>query len=326
MDFNETFIDENIAELAKRYDKIRGANVNISRITAELIDGLKPVQRRSLYIMFQKDQGKTFRKLATISGDVFGRVHPHCLHKDTEFDLPEDGLSMTLWQLYNSDHQEFIVWTMREDGVMDYGTMKDIRITKYVNELTVIELENGSIKSTSDHQHLVWSDGKMIWKEAGQIKKGDFFVSPSPFSNEEMERKEVVNVSVEKYREPQPVFDFTVDGSHNAAVLLGCNTYIFTHNSPVAIEDAIVGMAQEWHNSIPLVEGSGNFGSVAGDVAGASRYIKARLSDYARACFFDDWKYSVVDMDQAYDEETMEPRYLPAKYPNVLLNGCLGIG
>ena len=173
MEFQEKFIDRNIAELCKEYDTIHGANVNLARITPDLIDGLKPVQRRALYIMYLKDQGKTFRKLATISGDTFGRVHPH---------------------------------------------------------------------------------------------------------------------------------------------------------APTSIEDALVGIAQEWQNNIPLVEGEGNWGSVSGDPAGASRYIKGRLSEYAQACFFDDWKDSVVDMDMGYDEETKEPRYLPAKYPNVLLNGCLGIG
>lgn len=173
LEFSEKFIDKNIAKLCEEYDCIHGMNVNLARIMPDLIDGLKPVQRRALYVMYLKDKGKNFRKLATISGDVFGRVHPH---------------------------------------------------------------------------------------------------------------------------------------------------------APTAIEDAIVGIEQPWQNSIPLIEGEGNFGSIAGDVAGASRYIKARLSEYAQACFFDDWKDSVVDMDQAYDEETMEPRYLPAKYPNVLLNGCLGIG
>lgn len=173
MNFEEKFIDKNIAELCMEYDKIKGANTNIARIAPDLIDGLKPVQRRALYIMSLKDQGKTFRKLATISGDTFGRVHPH---------------------------------------------------------------------------------------------------------------------------------------------------------TPTAIEDTLVNIAQEWNNTIPLIDGEGNFGSIAGDVAGASRYIKARLSEYSRVCFFEDWKDSVVDMDMGYDEETLEPRYLPAKYPNVLLNGCLGIG
>ena len=170
---SEKFIDKNIAELAQIYDLTHSANVNIARTSTDLIDGLKLVQRRALYIMYLKDGGTKFRKVETIGGEVLGRAHPH----------------------------------------------------------------------SSD-----------------------------------------------------------------------------------AIKDAIVNIAQEWRNVIPLVDGFGNFGSVAGDPAGAGRYITARLSDYARACFFDDWKDSVVDMELSYDEETMLPKYLPAKYPNVLINPCLGIG
>ena len=155
------------------YSKIHGSNINIARITPEVIDGLKPVQRRVLYIMYLKDQGKNKRKLASISGDTFGRIHPH---------------------------------------------------------------------------------------------------------------------------------------------------------SPVSIEDAVVGIEQPWHNNIPLVAGFGNWGTVNGDPNGASRYIQATLSEYSLACFFDDWKDAVVDMVLGADEETKEPLYLPAKYPNVLINGCLGIG
>jgi len=66
-------------------------------------------------------------------------------------------------------------------------------------------------------------------------------------------------------------------------------------------------------------------GNCSGDSAGAPRYIQAKLSEYAQACYFEDWKDSVVDMELAYDEETMMPNYLPAKYPNVLVNGCLGV-
>lgn len=170
---NEKFIDKNIGPLCEEYDKIHGSNVNLARIAPDLIDGLNLVRRRPLYIMFLKDQGKSFRKLASISGDTFGRIHPH---------------------------------------------------------------------------------------------------------------------------------------------------------APTSIESAVVNMEQEWNNSIPLITGDGNFGTVSGDPAAASRYIKAKLSDYAYACFFEDWKDSVVDMTMGYDEETKEPMYLPAKYPNILLNGCLGIG
>lgn len=172
-EFNETYIERNIGELCEEYDKIKGANTNIARITPDLIDGLTRVQRRTLYIMFLKDNGEKFRKVATIDGEVIGRVHPH-----------------------------------------------------------------------------------------GQS----------------------------------------------------------------SVYEALVKKAQWWNNSIPLIEGDGNFGSISGDCAGADRYIKARLSKYTISCFFEDWDKSVVDSVMAFDEETKEPIYLPAKYPNVLLNGCIGIG
>lgn len=173
MELSEKFIDKNIAELAKDYELIFSSNILLQRMMCDLVDGLKPVQRRALYIMYTKNNGKDFRKVASISGDTFGKVHPH---------------------------------------------------------------------------------------------------------------------------------------------------------SPTAIDSAIVNIAQDWRNSIPLIDIEGNKGDVSGSVAGASRYIKAKLSDYCYACFFEDWKDSIVDMEMGYDEETMMPTFLPAKYPNVLLNGCKGIG
>lgn len=98
------------------------------------------------------------------------------------------------------------------------------------------------------------------------------------------------------------------------------------HHAPSSVYGALVGLAQWWNNNIPLVKGKGNFGTVSGDPAGADRYIQACLSEYAYDCFFSDWKESVVDMELGADKETMEPVYLPAKYPNVLLNGATGIG
>ena len=173
MEFDEKFIDKNIAELAEQYDKIFAANVNIARISLDLIDGLKVVQRRALYDMFVNKGEKQLKKVATIQGDTIGHFHPH------------GGVSVT---------------------------------------------------------------------------------------------------------------------------------------------DAIVAMAQTWRNILPLVEPQGNFGDVSGSPAAADRYIYAKLSKYAIACFFEDWEDSVVDMELAFDEESMAPLYLPAKYPNVLINGCRGIG
>jgi len=169
----EKFIDRGIGELSEEYAKIFGSVVNISRITPNLIDGLKVVQRRLLYIMFLKDQGKTYQKVMRISGDTSGKIHPH---------------------------------------------------------------------------------------------------------------------------------------------------------GAVSVEASLINLAQPWNNNIPLIDGLGNYGCCTGDSAAAPRYIEARLSEYAYECFFSDWKESAVDMVMGADNETKEPLYLPAKYPNILLNGLLGIG
>lgn len=122
---------------------------------------------------------------------------------------------------------------------------------------------------------------------------------------------------------------FTVDGGkkyQKVATVSGDTMGHYHPHGDAAISQSIVNMAQPWHNIIPLVDISGNCGDISGSPAGADRYIKAKLSDYAIACFFEDWKESVVDMEVAFDEESMLPKYLPSKYPNVLLNGCKGIG
>lgn len=98
-------------------------------------------------------------------------------------------------------------------------------------------------------------------------------------------------------------------------------------HGPTSVYDALVNVAQWWNNSIPLIDPFGNFGNVSGDDAGADRYISARLSEYSQACFFEDWADSVVDSTiSSVDDETKDPLYLPAKYPNILLNGTIGIG
>jgi len=169
----ETFVDINIAEINKEYSLIHGTNINLARVIPAITDGLKPVQRRLLYIMFLRDQGRSFRKVAAISGDTIARLH---------------------------------------------------------------------------------------------------------------------------------------------------------HHGNTAVEEAIVRLGQTWNNIIPLIEKMGNYGSVSGDEAAAPRYIQARISDYAFDCFFREWKESSVDMITGADGETKEPSYLPSRYPNILLNGSLGIG
>ena len=91
-----------------------------------------------------------------------------------------------------------------------------------------------------------------------------------------------------------------------------------------SIYGALVNMAQEWSTRYPLVDGHGNFGSVDGDGAAAMRYTEARLSKISTEMTADINK-DTVDFVPNFDETEKEPSVLPARYPNLLVNGTTGI-
>lgn len=91
-----------------------------------------------------------------------------------------------------------------------------------------------------------------------------------------------------------------------------------------SIYGALVNLAQEWSTRYPLVDGHGNFGSVDGDGAAAMRYTEARLSKISMEMLADINK-DTVDFSPNFDETEREPDVLPARYPNLLVNGTSGI-
>jgi len=91
-----------------------------------------------------------------------------------------------------------------------------------------------------------------------------------------------------------------------------------------SIYDAMVRMAQDFSMRVPLVDGQGNFGSVDGDPPAAYRYTEARLTRSALAILADIDK-DTVDFQPNYDNSEKEPSVLPAKFPNLLVNGAGGI-
>ncbi|HET9014842.1 MAG TPA: DNA gyrase subunit A, partial [Thermomicrobiaceae bacterium] len=95
------------------------------------------------------------------------------------------------------------------------------------------------------------------------------------------------------------------------------------HND-VAVYDALVRMVQPFSLRYPLVEGQGNFGSVDGDSAAAMRYTETRLSAMAEQLLAD-IERQTVDFQPNYDGETREPKVLPGRLPNLLVNGASGI-
>ena len=91
-----------------------------------------------------------------------------------------------------------------------------------------------------------------------------------------------------------------------------------------AIYDALVRMAQDFSMSVPLLDGQGNFGSMDGDNAAAMRYTEVRMEKVA-ASLLDDIEKETVDFQDNYDGKDKEPTVLPARFPNMLVNGAGGI-
>src|SRR5436190_11778830 len=91
-----------------------------------------------------------------------------------------------------------------------------------------------------------------------------------------------------------------------------------------SVYDTMVRMAQEWSLRYPMVDGQGNFGSIDGDSPAAMRYTEARLKRIAEEMLSDINK-ETVDFQANFDDSLQEPTVLPAKVPNLLINGTSGI-
>ena len=103
--------------------------------------------------------------------------------------------------------------------------------------------------------------------------------------------------------------------------------YVMGHYHPhgdSSIYEAMVRLAQDFNQRYMLVDGHGNFGNIEGDGAAAYRYTEARLSKISLELLRDIRK-DTVDMDDNFDVTSKEPRVLPSRFPNVLVNGSMGI-
>lgn len=112
--------------------------------------------------------------------------------------------------------------------------------------------------------------------------------------------------------------------TRKSAKIVGETMGNFHPHGDMAIYDALVRMAQEFSLRYPLVHGQGNFGSMDGDRAAASRYTEAKLSKIADE-LLEDIEKDTVKMMPNFDNSVKEPETLPAKLPNLLLNGATGI-
>lgn len=121
------------------------------------------------------------------------------------------------------------------------------------------------------------------------------------------------------------ILGVTPDKPHKkSAKIVGDVMGKFHPHGDASIYDALVRLAQDFSIRYPLVDGHGNFGSVDGDGAAAMRYTESRMTPFALQMLRDIEKQT-VDFVPNFDEEEMEPVVLPARYPNLLVNGSNGI-
>ena len=90
-----------------------------------------------------------------------------------------------------------------------------------------------------------------------------------------------------------------------------------------SVYDTLVRMAQDFSMRMPLIDGQGNFGSIDGDPPAAYRYTECRMERFTEELLSDIDK-DTVNMIPTFDENTTEPEVLPAKFPNLLVNGSMG--
>jgi DNA gyrase subunit A len=112
--------------------------------------------------------------------------------------------------------------------------------------------------------------------------------------------------------------------TRKSAAVVGDTIGKYHPHGDLAVYDALVRLAQYFSLRYPLVHGQGNFGSMDGDRAAASRYTEAKLAKISKE-MLDDIEKETVKMNPNYDNSTVEPETLPAKLPNLLLNGATGI-
>ena len=119
--------------------------------------------------------------------------------------------------------------------------------------------------------------------------------------------------------------NYTPDRAYNKSARVTGDTMGKYHpHGNQAIYDALVRMAQEFSMRLPLIDGQGNFGSVDGDPPAAERYTEVRLARPTMS-LLDDLENDTVDFQANYDGREQEPVILPAKFPNLLVNGAGGI-
>src|SRR5438477_272830 len=305
-------------------------SVIVARALPDVRDGLKPVQRRILYTMYESGlrNDRPFRKSATTVGDVMGKYHPHgdAPIYDALVRLAQDFAARyplvqgqgnfgcftgdTKVELYNGEQKPFTelvemahkglraeIFTVDPHRNVRIKPLRAPRLVRRNDPVVKVRLETGAeIVCTPDHRFML-RDG--TYREAQQLKAKDQLM---PFSRsaipERLHRTGAFPIPAslsQKVSTVEPagradVYDLTVDLTQNFALAAG----VFVHNS---IDD---------------------------DPPAHMRYTEARLAAISTEMLADIEK-ETVDWTPNYDNRHLQPTVLPARVPNLIVNGSAGI-
>lgn len=184
---------------------------------------------------------------------------------------------------------------------------KDVTVEGEVVEAQVVDgVEKRDVESTMESYFLRYSMSVIIDRALPDVRDG---LKP-------VNRRILYAMNKNGWRAPHA----TVKSARIVGEVMGK----YHPHGDSSIYDAMVNLAQNWKMRYTLVEGQGNFGSMDGDEAAASRYTEARM-DKVGAELLTDIEKETVDFRDNFDGSEQEPVVLPAAVPNILLNGQMGI-
>ncbi|MBS5203697.1 MAG: DNA gyrase subunit A [Bacteroides ovatus] len=140
-----------------------------------------------------------------------------------------------------------------------------------------------------------------------------------------LEQDRIIKINIEEEMKSSYIdYSMSVIVSRKSARIVGEVLGKYHPHGDSSVYFAMVRMAQEWAMRYPLVDGQGNFGSVDGDSPAAMRYTEARLNKLGEA-MMDDLYKETVDFEPNFDNTLVEPKVMPTRIPNLLVNGASGI-
>ncbi len=290
--------EESLGDYGTRAMGTYAEEVNLGRAVPDLMDGLKPVQRRVMWAASLL--GKDFVKTARVVGD--------CFAAGTKVTL-ESGAQLAIEDLVVGD---MVATDTGPEPVVELYLLPD-------KELYEVQTDIGVVQATADQVfYCGLTDEVEFERTLLTLKPGDRIVSFGTTT--------ATVLDVKKLPDFHTVYDIQVANRHrfyaNNLLVHNCIGRYHPHGDQ-SVAGAITTMM---HCNVPPLAGKGNWGSLI-DPAAAMRYTNCTLSNYGWSFFQSDYiSKDVTSFVPNYDDTTVEPVSLPALMPNVLLNGGEGIG